>query len=241
MIKERLLLRDLMKKDNFLILDSSSSVLKIGLRINNEKISLDYTDDFKHLENIIPLMDSLLSKIENSNIKDIQNILVCNGPGSFTGIRIGLATAYGLYSSLENVICYGFNIFDVYNYLINQDNAVIIPIIDAKKNKFYCSFIEKNKEYQYLDLELNEIVTIIAKLKEDNKNIVFTGKDFGLIRGQIHIAYEYLYPDDFKADDLISFGEYFLNNNEIKKNFPEPLYIRKSEAEISLLHKKGIL
>lgn len=226
----------MMKNSNFLIIDSSSSTLKIGLKLSEQKVSIDYRDDFKHLENILPIISQLLSKID-AKINDISNILVCNGPGSFTGIRIGLATSYGLYSSLDNVNCYGFNVFDVYKFFINERDSLIIPVIDAKKNRFYCSFIEKDNEYQYFDLAVEEI---IEKIFNINKKIVFTGEDFKLIKDKFNMPYTYLYENDFSSDDLIKFGEYFLNS-EIKKEFPEPLYIRKSEAEISLLHKKGVL
>lgn len=228
-----------MDEKNFLIIDSSSNILKIGIKIFNQKISIDYEDGFCHLENIIPLIYQLLSKLSHVSIKDIKNILVCNGPGSFTGIRIGVATAYGLYYALDSINCFGFNVFDVYNFLIKEKDSVIIPLIDAKKNRYYCSFIKENN-YQFFDLSIEEILDKIKTEFIEDK-IIFVGKDFNLCKEKIDITnYQYLYKLDFKAIDLINFGEYFIDT-DIKKEFPEPLYIRKSEAEISLLRKIGML
>jgi len=225
------------KMNNILIIDTSTNNLKISININNKEIFIDLNKGFKHIETLLPVIQSLLKKI-NEKKTDINFIGVCNGPGSFTGIRIGIASAYGISFGL-NAKCFGFSVFDVYKYLLKDEkNTVIIPIIDAKKNKFFCAFIENDSDYKMHDYTLEDIKNKITNFK-NNKNLIFTGKDFKLIKNKIIKDFNFTekFSDDYSSKDLLSFSKYYVSINKNLKT-PSPIYLRKSEAEIQLLKKK---
>lgn len=122
-----------------------------------------------HSENIMPAIDRLfeISKIPTSKV---DKIAVSIGPGSFTGIRIGVAVAKGLAYSLKKPIV-GINELDLIGNLAggNLEGRKIISMIDARKERvYYAVYSTFNNnltlESEYLDGEVREIV---ERYKED--------------------------------------------------------------------------
>ena len=84
-----------------LAIDSSTTFLRVGLQgANDEIFSGENHDRYRHAEFIFPLIDKVISeaKIEKT---DIDAIIVATGPGSFTGLRIGMSAAKGLAVALN--------------------------------------------------------------------------------------------------------------------------------------------
>ncbi|OHD12455.1 MAG: tRNA (adenosine(37)-N6)-threonylcarbamoyltransferase complex dimerization subunit type 1 TsaB [Spirochaetes bacterium GWD1_27_9] len=219
---------------NILIFDTTTDCLKIAMSVDGKDFFIDEKNTFKHIENLIPIIDENFSKL-NENKNKLKYIGVCEGPGSFTGIRIGIATAFGL-SFGKNQTNFGFSAFDVYKYLFkDQKEAVVIPIIDAKKNRFYCTFIENNKPNEMFDIDIEEIN---QKIKYIDKKIIFVGKDFNLIKDKIeNTNFSFCYEEGYSSKDLLDFAKELILQNQTLKE-PEPIYLRKSEAEIALINKK---
>jgi len=217
---------------NILVFDTSKSCLRIALSSGGKDYFVDAEGDFKHVENLIPEIDKCL-KNAGAVKKDLNFVGVCSGPGSFTGIRIGISAALGISYGL-NIQAFGFSTFDIYKFLLkDRINEVVIPIIDAKKSKFYCAFIENDKPFEMLDIGLSEIKEIISG---KNKKIIFTGKDFKLIKDKIDFSnYEYLFPENYSSKNMLDYSKHILKS----KNgivVPDPIYLRKSEAEILLIN-----
>jgi len=220
---------------NFLALDTSSKILKIAIKINSKVITVDDEDNSRHVENLLPAIDKCLKKIKCDK-SEINYIGVCTGPGSFTGIRIGIATALGI--SYSSGIIFGFSAFDIYKYLLkDHNNSVIIPVIDAKKERVYCSFIEADKDINYFDITPDEIINNI-KSKYDGKEIIFIGEDFKIIKDKIKNKVSFIekFKNGYSSKDLTGYiGQ--LIQTEKKLNYPHPIYIRKSDAEVEYLKK----
>ena len=226
-----------MERLNFLAIDTSTNILKIALSIEGKDSYIDLKNDFKHIENLLPCIDSCLKKINEPKTK-LNYIGVCTGPGSFTGIRIGIAAALGM-SYAGKIKCFGFSVFDVYKYLLKEEKkSIIIPIIDAKKNRFYCSFINNNKYSSMYDIGLDDIINKLKKYK--HKKLIFTGKDFRLIKNNISKGFDFVekYIEDYASMDLLYFTKIVLND-KLSLIKPKPIYLRKSEAEIALLKEKN--
>lgn len=78
---------------NTLIIDSSDNKkIIVGLRIEKKKYFLKHKTDSKKAQVILSLIDQILKKL-NLKIKDIETIEVNSGPGSFTGLRVGISIA----------------------------------------------------------------------------------------------------------------------------------------------------
>jgi tRNA threonylcarbamoyladenosine biosynthesis protein TsaB len=228
-----------MDEINILSFDTSENDLKIGLSINGIDAYCNKSTGLKHIENLIPEINKLLNTIKEDKSK-INYISVCTGPGSFTGIRIGIASAEGL-SFGNGKKCFGFSVFDIYRYLYrNNDVDIIVPTIDARKNRFYCTFIQKNNFSQMYDLTPEEIIEKLKVYK--GKKIIFTGKDFNLFKDKINIDFDYVYEfkQGYSAKDIIDYSKDQILAG-VDLNFPKPIYLRKSEAEIEFLKSRNLL
>ncbi len=230
-----------MEPMNVLAIDTSSSCLKVALSIEQREYFVNLKEEYNHIRNLLPCIQSCFDNVDEDKSK-LQYIGVCTGPGSFTGLRIGISSALGI-AFASNLLCFGFSVFDVYQFLLReQKDSIIIPIIDAKKQRFYCAFIEDKKPIEMYDIDLSKIRQIINELKSNNKKIVFVGDDFRLIKEDLSNEFSYIekYSDAYSAKDILSYAKWFLST---KKQIisPEPIYLRKSEAEISMLKKKGIV
>lgn len=130
-----------------LAIDTSTNVGSVALYSEETGIIGEITLNIKrtHSENIMVAVDNLL-KLTEYKIEDIDKFAVSIGPGSFTGIRIGVAVAKGLaYSTGKNIV--GINELDAIAYETNATDCEIIPIIDARKERgYYSRYIYENNE-----------------------------------------------------------------------------------------------
>lgn len=226
-----------MDKVNLLAFDTSDAYLKLAVYIDGKTSTLSVNNNSRHIENLVPSVKKALEEIRGAAV-DIQTILVCVGPGSFTGIRIGISTAEAFGYSLKKEV-YGFSVFDVYNYLYKDvdGDTVVVPVIDAKKNRYYCSFLHGRLDNKLFDISKEDIADMILKEYADKK-VIFAGKDFSAIEAYISsagIQYDYNHKESYSELEMLGFAFYFLKEGELKE--PEPIYLRKSEAEIALLNR----
>lgn len=223
-------------EQKLIIADSTASSLKLAILNSSNSYYLELDEGYAHLENLIMTIDEACKRSEVS-VQNIDALAIAIGPGSFTGLRIGIATFQALAHALDKPI-FGFSVFDVYRYLYRDQTAVIVPLIDAKKKRFYCTFINSHYD-KYYDYSLEEIINILKQFFD--RKIILVGNDAKLIQMPLQeqfpsIVFEY--ENSYQASDLVAFGEFLLNNPERRVEV-EPLYLRKSEAEIALLEKKG--
>ncbi|MBN2830216.1 MAG: tRNA (adenosine(37)-N6)-threonylcarbamoyltransferase complex dimerization subunit type 1 TsaB [Candidatus Cloacimonetes bacterium] len=203
-----------------------------------EKDELLYEQFFKvqvtHSETLMPSLDSALRSL-NRSVQDIGRIIICIGPGSFTGIRIGLATVKG--------ICYGLNAPIVaFNSL--ELNAVslygakypILSFIDARMKEVYAAVYSPELDIMIPPQNCNPEVfleniqtPLIAvgsgvreyiHLLEANENIVIAPFHLQSPKASGLITLDKLRPDsiDFDIEKLMNL---------------EPEYLRASQAELA--------
>ena len=203
-----------------LSIDTASNLCTVAVLENKKCIKEIIVNDARnHSEKIMPVIEQALSE-SKLTLQDI-NLIVCDkGPGSFTGIRIGVGT----------VLALAYNI---------DSDGIICSLIDAKNNNVYFGLFEKKNNIvtQLEELSFKTIKEIIPILKKYDK-INFVGD------GSI-IHKEYLLSNlntcTFSdKNDLSSFslGLAGLNAYNQNTNFDlMPLYLRKSQAERALENK----
>lgn len=223
-----------MERLNSLVIDSTSSSLKIAIQIDDEVNFFEQTEkSMNHLERLIPLIDKGIKSIGKDK-SALNCICVCEGPGAFTGIRVGIATALGI-AFAGKIPCFGFSVFDIYNYLFqDRKESIIIPIIDAKKHRFYTTFLHSG-DFSFYDLSAEDI---IKKIKEMNKKSIFVGPDYFMIQDKLidcGIKSTIEYPQGFSAKEMLEAVTSLIYQKNMTT--PEPVYLRKSEAEIALEEK----
>lgn len=195
-----------------MIIGIDSSRLKGEITIfngkNNETLRLEYTEDIPYL---------LYQK--GLNLNNLEAIAVSIGPGSFTGLRIGLAIAKGL-SFRANIPVYGINTFD--GMVINLADGIYIPILYAKTDFVYSGIIEKKGE-KIIRKKEDNVYSIEEVIKWDGirigasvKGIDKVNENFVLSSGLIKLV------------QLIKKNKY---KDYIYKP-EEPIYLSLSEAEI---------
>ncbi len=233
---------------NYIVIDTTTKVLKTAAFFESKSHYKVINDGFYHLENLLPAIDALLKENNLDKLK-INKIFVVTGPGSFTGLRIGITTAISMAFGLSIEVI-GFSIFDVYNFLLNTNPElssldIAIPVIDAKKSSFFCTFLTDKDVKPLLLSDMFDLtpIDLYNKLTEYNpKNACFFGADFNLIklRDERFATFKHIYEADYSASDLIDFCNYIIDR-KINYRYPEPVYLRKSEAENMLLKKKLLL
>jgi len=234
----------MMNNINLIVIDTVSFDLKIAISIGEKEFFIDKKDySNQNVESLMPIIDTIF-KEQNLFPNIITNIAVCVGPGSFTGIRVGLATAFGLIFG-KNIDIIGFSQFDIYKALLKDKiDCTIIPIIDAKKDSVYTCFIsdkisDKIEDEKNLVGECLTINELSDRLNSIDGKVYFTGKDFLSLKDRIvgkkDIIYEYCYIDDYSSKDMFYVIKKRISNGE--NGILEPLYLRKSDAEISLLNR----
>jgi tRNA threonylcarbamoyladenosine biosynthesis protein TsaB len=128
---------------NVLALDTSTSCLSVALMRNKTTISeISLAVKVGHAGMILPVIDEILAK--SSTRKDeITLIATGTGPGSFTGLRIGIATAKGLAKAIRCPLA-GVPTLDIIARAALPSSMPIMPVLDAKKGEVFCALYNKD-------------------------------------------------------------------------------------------------
>ena len=183
-----------------LALDSSGMVATVAL-LEDDTLKAEYTIDYKktHSQTLLPMLDEIKSMTE-LDLSEVDAIAVAEGPGSFTGLRIGSATAKGLGLSLNKPIIpvpttegLAFNLYG--------HNGLICPIMDARRGQVYTGlygFITTrnecmtadDKEYYYefiriLDTAAMSMEELCGIINERGEEVIFLGDGVPVHREKI--------------------------------------------------------
>jgi tRNA threonylcarbamoyladenosine biosynthesis protein TsaB len=194
-----------------------------------------------HAESLLPLVDSLLREAALS-LSDLSGLAVSIGPGSFTGLRIGLSTVKGLaYGSKIPVV--GVPTLFAVAARVSDWDGMICPVLDARKKEVYFAFFRK--EAERLERVTEDFVSSPGKIIEGlqlfgkQEPCLFIGegtKVYGdLIRSSLgdrcHLTLGESYPSTASA--VARIGEDKLRKQEYDPlGSLSPLYLRPSEAEL---------
>lgn len=128
-----------------LAIDSTAIVASVAL-CDDEKLIALYTvnNGNTHSETLLPMVESIL-KEANLSPSDIGLFAVSNGPGSFTGVRIGCATIKGLAFG-RNVPCVGVSTLEALAYNMKGTTGLICPVMNARRNQVYNALFKFEEE-----------------------------------------------------------------------------------------------
>ncbi|MCT4619751.1 MAG: tRNA (adenosine(37)-N6)-threonylcarbamoyltransferase complex dimerization subunit type 1 TsaB [Marinisporobacter sp.] len=222
-----------------LALDTSSIVATVAVMDDDQLIG-EYIINHKrtHSQKLMPMIEELLKSCELA-IKDMDIIAVAKGPGSFTGLRIGVATAKGLAHAVDIPVV-GISTLDALAFNMPFSEGIICPILDARRSQVYTAV------YKWDDETLNNIEEPIAisieelveKLLKRPEKVVFLGdgikanKEYLIEKLKDRAVFP---PNSVKMQRASSVAQLAMErakNGEVE-NYYElvPTYLRKSEAE----------
>lgn len=167
-------------------LDSSGLVASVAV-VEDDNLLAEYTVNYKktHSQTLLPMLDEIVSMIE-LDLESIDAVAVAGGPGSFTGLRIGSATAKGLGLALEKPLIQ-IPTVDGIAYNLCGAGDLVCPLMDARRSQTYTGVYEfEGNEMQVLvpqcAIGIDEIVDIVNSFE---RNVAFLGDGIPVFREYI--------------------------------------------------------
>lgn len=227
-----------------LSIDTSSKICSVCvLEDTNVIIEKNIDDGITHSQKLMPMLDDILKEL-NVRLDDFDLFTCSVGPGSFTGVRIGVSTVKAFcdvtnipttsVSSLEGLA------YNTLNSSIENNSGIVCSLIDAKNDNVYCG-IFKNENSTFIQLEdlcaknINEVLTILEKYS--SSPILFVGDGAAFHKDLIleHIPNSTFVEEELNKQTSVNIGIAGFNkyNKGIygDSNSLSPLYLRKSQAE----------
>lgn len=231
-----------------LSIDTSSNICGVSILEDTNLIcKLDADTARTHSENLMPMIDEALKKAELKPA-DI-NLIVCDiGPGSFTGIRIGVATAKAFSDSL-NIPCVGISSLEALAYKV-MFLGYVCSMIDCKNDNCYFALYEKKDDGLETLIEpqaesVEGALAILNSYYEDTLNsapIAFVGDGAEIYKTEISQTFENadFLPDEFNVlnSDALALAGLSKFNSGIELDDVLPLYLKKPQAQRQLEEKE---
>ena len=221
-----------------LSLDTATQAATCAI-LDDDKVLGEITFNFKkqHSQILMPMIDDLFKNTQMS-IGDIDAFVASKGPGSFTGLRIGMATVKGLsQGSKKPFVC--VSTLDSLAYNLAYTSGIICPILDALRDNVYTALYnfdnnELNQTLDYVNISIDELIN---KLKDKDCNITFVGDGVPkfkekLIANLPNISFAPAHLNLAKASSLGELGLKLLASGVTDDIYGAiPIYLRKPQAE----------
>lgn len=222
----------------------SVAIVEVYENKNYNIIAFENSDDAKtHSQKLMPIVDKVF-KEHNLTLKDMDLLACCVGPGSFTGIRIGIATMKA-FADVTNIKTVSVTSLESLSYNIEED-GIIIPIIDCKNNNVYSAiFSKENNTYKQIGKNISDNIDnaiSLYKANAENKNITFVGDGSILYKDLLtsRLSNKLIFSNK-NTQSSISLAkcayDKYLEGLYGDSNNLSPLYLRKSQAERALVEK----
>lgn len=220
-------------------LDSSGIVASVAI-VEDDVLIAEYTVNYKktHSQTLLPMLDEI-AKMTELDLNSIDAIAVAAGPGSFTGLRIGSATAKGLGLALKKPLIaiptvegLAYNLYDI--------SGLICPIMDARRKQVYTGI------YRFTDHQLKVVEdqmavpmeTVIEKLNQYGETVTFLGDGVPvfheLIAEKMMVPYSFApaHVNKQRAAAVAALGEIYYRQGKTETAMEHvPDYLRVSQAE----------
>ena len=230
-----------------LVLESSGLVASVALMEENSMIC-EFTMNHKktHSQTLLPMVDEMM-KITGFNKKELDAIAISKGPGSFTGLRIGSATAKGLAQAL-NIPVVSVSSLEGLAANLYGTKDLICPIMDARRSQVYAGIFQYEGERLIARMEDDAIAVadLIKVLNEKGEPVIFLGDGvpvYGkMLEEGLTVPYRFapahMYRQRAGAVGMLAI-QYYKEGRTEKARDHKPEYLRKSQAERELIEKQN--
>ena len=220
-----------------LAVETSSKVCGVALFEDDKLIKEEILEDENtHSVKLMPLIEKLL-KETNISLEEIELFAADKGPGSFTGIRIGIATIKA-FMDAKNKKGIGITSLECLAYNI-KENGMICSLIDARNDNVYYGVFEKKDEkiLECKEQDFSNINELLEKIKNVNEKITFIGSGAIVhnekISQQLKNNVRFIENEDLNKLNArnIALSAFYNKEKSGDSNSIIPTYLRKSNAE----------
>lgn len=226
------------RKMKALVIDSAASEMVIAAKNENIKATISLDLGQKQSKEILPAIDYILKKVDLEP-KDLDYSALCSGPGTFTGLRLAFSALKAI-ELAHNVPVYGIGSLEAYAFPFLDFEGQIVSVIDAKKNQFFAAIYENGKIL--MEAEDTTAEKVLSRL-DKNKKIILAGPDAKIFADELKNLEPNLKITFAKSQPPATDALFEIAENMIEEKIPPladydgPVYLRKSEAELSLEKK----
>ena len=215
-----------------LALESSAIAASVALQKDDRLLAeMTLNRGNTHSENLLPMVETLLTRLDLT-IDDVDLFAVSVGPGSFTGVRIGVATVKGLAFG-KNKPCAGVSTLEALaENLAFLPDGLICPVMNARRNQVYTALFRGGKRLlPDAAISVEELETILAAYSEP---VWFVGDGYDLVTSQIKHPFSPL-PERLQLQSAASVAAVALRQAQSENTTTDerlsPVYLRPSQAE----------
>ena len=224
-----------------LALDSSGLTASVAV-VEDEQILFEYTMNYKktHSQTLLPMLDEAV-RMTGLSLGSVDAIAVAGGPGSFTGLRIGSATAKGLGLALHKPLiavptleALAYNLYDT------SEDTLICPIMDARRKQVYTG-IYAFKDHCLITVKKQAALPMEELLKELNqlgRKVIFLGDGVPVFREmiaekcQVPCSFAPAHLNRQRAGAVAALGAVYYKAGKLQTaGEHQPEYLRVSQAE----------
>ena len=224
---------------NLLAIDASGIAGSVAY-IKDGKLAGEYyiCDKLTHSQTIMPMLEDMKTLL-NINLEEVDAVAVTSGPGSFTGLRIGVTAAKALALALEVPII-GVPTLDTMAHAMVYTEYLICPIMDARRNQVYTALYkwEAQTLKRLTDHMAVDIEAYLTDLKDRGEKIIFLGDGVGVYEKRIkeELGEKAVFAPSFcnlqHASILADVATKLYQEGQVEDpSLFVPIYLRKSQAE----------
>ncbi len=224
-----------------LSIDSSATAASVALFEDSKLVGEFFVNtDFTHSRTLVPMIDNLLS-VTGKTVSDIEFVAVSNGPGSFTGVRIGVSVAKGI-AFPDDLPCMAVSTLESMAYNLVLTDCIVCAVMDARRNQVYNAMfsIEYGEVHRLCDdraISLEDLKKEIAEHYE-GKRVILVGdgstvamRELMDLQRSVEMAPEALRFQRASSVALAALARLNAGENPSKSAELLPSYLRLSQAE----------
>lgn len=215
-----------------LSMDSSAVTASVALTDGENVIKSEFVNSgLTHSETLLPMITRVM---DGHKFGELDGIAITAGPGSFTGVRIGVATVKGLAFN-DDIPCYSVSTLEAIAYNFLGEDTVVCAVMDARRMQFYNALfrVQNGKVERLCDDRAISLEDLRKNVKQ-YKNVVIAGDGARLCFQNIALENCTLADDDKMYQNAVGVSKAAQNKNAISPKMLMPVYLRQSQAEREL-------
>ena len=213
---------------NYLLIDTSNQPLSVAVMQDDQVLSeLNSNEKKNHSVQLMPAIIKVLQSA-HADKKDLDAIVVAEGPGSYTGLRIGVTVAKTLAYAL-NIKLYGVSSLKALAATVSKTNQLIVPIFDARREAVYAGvyYYDDNQLHCAMNDQYITIEALLNHLHDLQQSYIFVGEDSEKLQDLLDAEFIANLPQaktmysliDTVPNDVYTFKPNYLKISEAERNW----------------------